>query len=180
MHIMYVWNISNQRIRANAIEQTEKTLSAIGIQGGSCQLRKDNKRNGALGNVPHKPSISGAVANRLFQSSSRSGNDKVWKDVFQAENSNTGKGTDCIAKATMWQAFEELQLYITELVLTATQQSEFKERIQNWGRAFVNAFEKEQIFHYMVSTMFPNLMLHASREEAQSTYLLSVTMLLVP
>ena len=80
----------------------------------------------------------------------------------------------------MWQAFEELQPYITRLVLTAIQQSEFKERIQNWGRAFVNAFGEEHISHYMVSIMFPNLIFHASREGFKPTYLLSVTMLVVP
>ena len=70
MHIMYVWKISNQRIRAVVIEQMEKMLSAIRIQGGSRQLRKDPKHNCATINLPQKPSISGAIANCLFQASS--------------------------------------------------------------------------------------------------------------
>ena len=75
----------------------------------------------------------------------------------------------------MWQAFEELQPYITGLVLTATQRSQLKEKFENWGRAFVNAFGKEHVTHYIVSTMFQNSIINAFKNRDFSTYFLLLT-----
>lgn len=153
MHIMYVWNIQDQKLRATAIEQMEKSLSAIGAHGGNVEIRKDPKLSGNTGNVPQKPSLSGVVASRLFKPSVWSGNDKAWKDVCQAENNNTRGGADRIAKAAMWQAFEEVLPYLTGLVLKAEQRLQFKQKIKHWGRAYLKAFGEEHVSHYMVRSL---------------------------
>lgn len=152
-HIIYVWNIQDQRLRATAIEQMEKSLSAIGAHGGNVEIRKDPKLSGSTGNVPQKPSFSGVVASRLFKPSVWSGNDKAWKDICQAESNNSGGGAHRRARAAMWQAFEEVLPYFSGLVLTAEQRVEFKVKIEIWGRAFLKAFGEEHVSHYMVSSL---------------------------
>jgi hypothetical protein len=101
MHIMYVWNIKDQNLRATAIEQMEKSLSAIDAHNGNVEIKRDPKLSGNTGNMPQKPSLNGVVATRLFKPSIWSGNDKAWKNVCQAENNNIGSGADRIAKAAM-------------------------------------------------------------------------------
>ena len=66
MHFMFVWNMQGEDRRNNAIDIMEKCLSAIEVQGGNRQLKKDPKRSRATGNVPQKPSVSGVVASKLF------------------------------------------------------------------------------------------------------------------
>ena len=77
MHIMYVWNIQNLRLRATAIEQMEKSLLAIWPHGGNVEIRRDPKLSGNIGNVPQKPFLSGVVASRLLKPSVWCGNDKT-------------------------------------------------------------------------------------------------------
>ena len=159
MHIIYVWNIQNQRLRATAIEQMEKSLSAIGAHGGNVEIKRDPKLSGNTGNVPQKPSLSGTVASRLFRPSVWSGNDKAWKDICQAENNNAGSGADRIAKYQMWQAFEDVVPYLTGLVLTAEQRMQFKQKIHKWGKAYLKAFGEEHVTHYMVCSRLCLLLL---------------------
>jgi hypothetical protein len=70
----------------------EKSLSAIGVEGGNCQLKKDEKKFGKSGNVVMKPNLSGVVAARLFCPSPWSTNDRVWKDVVMSEHNNLHRG----------------------------------------------------------------------------------------
>jgi hypothetical protein len=152
-HIIYVWNIHDQRLRATAIEQMEKSLSAIGAHGGNVEIRKDPKLSGSTWNVPQKPSFSGVVASRLFRPSVWSGNDKAWKDICQAESNNSRGGADRRARAAMWQAFEEVLPYFSDLVLTAEQRLQFKGKIEMWGTTFLKAFGEEHVSHYMVNSI---------------------------
>jgi hypothetical protein len=154
MHIMFVWNIQDQNLRATAINQMEKSLSTLGAHGGNVEIKRDPKRSGNIGNVPQKPSLSGVVASRLFKPSVWSGNDKAWKDICQAENNNIGNGADRIAKASMWRAFEEVQPYFTGLLLTAEERQLFKQKIRNFGNAYLKAFGEEHVTHYMVFSLF--------------------------
>ena len=103
--------------------------------------------------MPQKPSLSGVVANRLFNPSVWSCNDKAWKDVCQAENNNTCGGADRIANAAMWQAFEEVLPYLIGFLLTAEQQLYFKQKIEHWRKAYLKAFGEEHVFHYMICSL---------------------------
>lgn len=151
MHFMFVWNMQGEDRRANAIDLMEKSLSEIGVEGGNCQLKKDPKLSGATGNVPQKPSLSGVVASRLFQPSSWSGKDKAWKDVCTAEQNNLEQGLSRQRRYDMWEAFEELQPYLTGLVLTTEQRRACKEKFDKWGKLYLAAFGEEHVTHYMVS-----------------------------
>ena len=86
LHFGFIWNITDLEKRAQAIESIERILSAIGVEHGNCQLKQDQKKSGKTGNVVSKPSLSGGVACKLFQGSTWSAYDKVWKEVCMAES----------------------------------------------------------------------------------------------
>ena len=88
---MFIWNMEDTR-RAEAMDSIEKTLSAIGVEGGNCQLKQDKKRSGKHTNVVLKPSLSGKVATRLFCPSTWSTYDRVWKEVCMSEFNNLEGG----------------------------------------------------------------------------------------
>lgn len=151
LHFIFVWNMQNEERRAVAIESMEKSLSAIGVEGGNCQLRKDEKLSGKAGNVVMKPSLSGVVASRLFQPSSWSNQDRAWKDVVMSENNHLENGQARRNRFQVWEALEELQPYLTGLVLTAEQRGACKAKLDQFGKAFLKAFGENHVTHYMVS-----------------------------
>jgi hypothetical protein len=151
LHFMFVWNIQNQVQKDSAIIDMEKSLSAIGVHGGNVQICVDPQLSRAHNSIPRKPSLNGIVANRLFQSSTWSGKDRIWKDVCKSEHNFMEQGRSRIARVDMWKAFEDIQPYLIGLILTLEQRSSFKEKVEAFGRLYIASFGKEHITHYMVS-----------------------------
>jgi hypothetical protein len=151
LYFMFVWNMQNQVQKDSAIIDMEKSLLAIGVHGGNVQICIDPQLSGAHNSIPRKPSLNGVVANRLFQPSTWSGKDRVWKDVYESEHNFMEQGRSRIARVDMWKAFEDIQPYLTGLTLTLEQRSSFKEKVEAFGRLYTAAFGEEHVTHYMVS-----------------------------
>ena len=56
----------------------------------------------------------------------------------------------------MWEAFEELQPYLTRLVLIVEQRRLRKEKLNKWDKAYLAAFIEEHVTHYIVSLIEAN------------------------
>lgn len=150
-HFMFVWNMHNEVQKTIAIQQMEKSLSAVGAHGGNVEITQDPQRSGKSNSIPKKPSFNGVVASRLFQASTWSGKDKAWMDICQSEYNCLNGGGSRITKLEMWRAFEKIQPYLTGLTLTLEQRSTFKEKVEAWGKLYIKAYGEEHVTHYMVS-----------------------------
>lgn len=150
LHFMFIWNMEDPRRRAEAMDSIEKTLSAIGVEGGNCQLKQDKKRSGKNANVVMKPSLSGKVAARLFRPSTWSTYDKVWKEVCMSEFNNLEGGQGRQNRWRVWEALEDLQPYLTGLVLTQGQRDSCRAKMDAFGKAFLAAFGETHVTHYIV------------------------------
>ncbi len=148
---MFVWNMHNEVQKTIAIQQMEKSLSAVGAHGGNVEITQDPQRSGKSNSIPKKPSFNGVVASRLFQASTWSGKDKAWMDICQSEYNCLNGGGSRITKLEMWRAFEKIQPYLTGLTLTLEQRSTFKEKVEAWGKLYIKAYGEENVTHYMVS-----------------------------
>ena len=114
---MHIWNMQDPERKVVAIDAMEKSLSAIVVEGGNCQLRKVEKKSGKSDNVVMKPSLSGVVAVGLFCPSPWSTNDRVWNDVVMSKHNNLDKGQARLKRFRMWEALEAVQPYLIHLVL---------------------------------------------------------------
>jgi hypothetical protein len=150
MHFMHVWNMQDSQRRALAINAMEKSLSAIGVEGGNCRLRKDEKKSGKTGNVVMKPSLSGGVAARLFRPSPWSTNDKVWKDVVMSEHNNLDRGNARLRRFRVWETLEAVQPYLTGLVLKQDERANYRSKMDSFGKAFLEAFGETHVTPYIV------------------------------
>ena len=92
IQLTFVWNIQDGHRKATSIEAMEKSLSAIGVDSGNFVMKQDMKKSGKTGNVVMKPSLRGGVAVKLFQDSSWSLHNRVWKDVCSSESNNLEMG----------------------------------------------------------------------------------------
>lgn len=151
LHFMHIWNMQDPGRRVVAIDAMEKSLSAIGVEGGNCQLKKDEKKSGKSGNVVMKPSLSGVVAARLFGPSPWSMNDRVWKDVVMSEHNNLDKGQARLKRFRVWEALEAVQPYLTGLVLKPAERTSCRSRMDSFGKAFLEAFGETHVTPYIVS-----------------------------
>ena len=150
LHFEFIWTQTDLERRAQAIESIEKSLSAIGVEHGNCQLKQDLKKSGKNAIVVLKPSLSGRVACKLFQGSTWSGFDKVWKEVCVAESNCLDQGNGRKKRWTVWETLEDLQPYLTGLVLTQGQRDSCREKMDAFGKAFLEAFGETHVTHYIV------------------------------
>ena len=150
MHFIHIWNIQDERRKGEAIDSIEKSLSAIGVESGNCVLRSDKKRSGKTRDVVMKPSLSGAVASRLFRHNSWSSNDKVWKDVCMSKQNNLENGQARLKRWRVWETLEDLQRYFTGLVLLQEDKRDCKARVDAFGAAFIATFGETHVTHYIV------------------------------
>ena len=105
-------------------------LSAAGVHGGNVTLFKDKDLSGVNNSMPLKPSLNRANALKMFQPSTWSGQDRVWKDVLRSENNQVGRGVGYLARVEMWQEFDKVVPYLTGLVLKPGQSaSDFKIKV---------------------------------------------------
>jgi hypothetical protein len=98
--------MSNPSRKEVAIERMEKSLSATGMHGGNVVISKDIDRSGPNSNIPKKPSLSGVNVGRLFQPSTWSGQDRVWKDVLRSEDNQLQRGQAYLGRVATWTALE--------------------------------------------------------------------------
>lgn len=150
MHFMFIWNMENEVRQHAAIENMEKTLSAAGLHGGNVRIMKDATLSGASNSVPIKPSLSGVTAARMFQPSTWSGQDRVWKDVLRSENNTLDQGRQYLDRVEMWEALEQVFPYLVGLTLNQEQISTFRPKIEKWGRLYLKCFGEDHVTHYMV------------------------------
>jgi hypothetical protein len=148
---MQIWNMQDPEKRVVAIDAMEKSLSAIGVEGGNCQLKKDEKKSGKSGNVVMKPRLNGVVAAMLFCPSPWSMNDRVWKDEVMSEHNNLDRGQARLKRFRVWEALEVVQPYLTGLVLKPTERMSCRSRMDSFGKAFLEVFGKTHITPYIVS-----------------------------
>lgn len=149
-HFIFIWTNPNEVRQQQSIENMEKTLSAAGLHGGNVRIRKDPTLSGACNNVPIKPSLSGVTAARMFQPSTWSGQDRVWKDVLRSENNTLDQGKQYLDRVEMWKALETVLPYLVGLSLDQEQRNTFRTKIQEWGRLYVKCFGEDHVTHYMV------------------------------
>jgi len=61
----------------------------------------------------------------------------------------------------MWTTFADLQIYFNNMQLSTRQRSEYKGKVEKWGRLFLKAFSECHVTHYVVSEFFsPSIMLY--------------------
>ena len=107
LHFMFIWNMKNEERQQHAIENMEKTLSAAGLHGGNVHIMKDPTGSGASNSVPIKPSLSGVTVARMFQPSTWSRQDRVWKDVLRSESNTLDQGRQYLDRVEMWKVLEK-------------------------------------------------------------------------
>jgi hypothetical protein len=66
LHFIFIWTIRDKRLQAEAVDDMQKVLSAMGAHGGNVVIFKDAKLSGKSNNIPNKPSLSGANMNNFF------------------------------------------------------------------------------------------------------------------
>lgn len=150
LHFMFVWNMQDDERRAFAIDAIEKSLSAVGVEGSNCVLKQDPRLSGKTGNVVRKPSLGGVHASKLFQPSSWSTHDRVWKDVCASESNNLENGQAKVKRRRVWETLEALQPYFTGLVLTDEQRRNCRALVDAFGKAFIAAHGEGHVTHYIV------------------------------
>jgi len=75
---MFVRTIRDETMKATAIDEIQKVLSATRAHGGNVVIFKDANLNRKANSVPNKPSLSGAHCNKIFKPSKlEGGSDKV-------------------------------------------------------------------------------------------------------
>ena len=84
MQISYVWIIKDEVQRQETIEAMEWALSKAGLCGGAVVLQKDPKLSGENVDLPSRLSFNGSKCKKMFQPSSWSNYDAVWKDKCEA------------------------------------------------------------------------------------------------
>jgi len=92
LQISYIWLIKDVVVQKQAVENMEKALSKIGVCGRFVVLTKDPKLSGANSDLPCKLSFNGSKCCKMFEPSTWSTFDAVWKDVCKAEGNNTNFG----------------------------------------------------------------------------------------
>lgn len=150
LHFDFIWNMEDGLRKTEATAAIERSLSAVGIDGCNFQLKQDKKKSGKSGNVVMKPSISGSVASKLFRPSKWSTYDRVWKEVCNAEGNNQQAGGGRAKRWRVWETLEDLQPYLTGLVLTDDQRAGCRAKMDAFGKAFVAAFGETHVTHYIV------------------------------
>ena len=151
LHFMFIWNMKNEECQQHAIENMEKTLSAAGLHGSNVRIMKDPTCSGASNSVPIKLSVTGVTAARMFQPSTWSGQDRVWKDVLHTESNTLDQGRQYLDRVEMWKALETVFPYLVGLSLDQEQRETFKGKIERWGSLYMKCFGEDHITHYMVS-----------------------------
>lgn len=158
LHLCYVWSLKDANLRREAISAMEHALSKAGVAGGSVVLTKDLRLSGKNSDLPNKLSFNGAACRRMFKPSSWSKLDQTWKDICEAERNTTNQGRAKRERQNMWVAFADLQIYFSNMQLSVTQRTEYKGKVEKWGRLFLKAFGECHITHYVVSDFFPSLL----------------------
>ena len=153
LHFMFVWNMHDEQRRAVAIDTMEKSLSAIGVEGSNCVLKQDPRLSGKSGNVVQKPSLGGVHSTKLFDRSSWSGHDRVWKDVCASESNNLKNGQARVKRRRVWETLEAVQPYLTGLVLTDEERQNARACLHDFGCAFIAAHGEGHVTHYIVGHM---------------------------
>ena len=129
-------------------------MSAAGLYSGNVRIMKDPTCSGASNNVPIKSSLSGVTAGRMFQPSTWSRQDRVWKDVLRSESNTLDQGRQYLDKVEMWKALETVFPYLVGLSLDQEQRETFKGKIERWGSLNVKCFGEDHVTHYMVSCVY--------------------------
>ena len=124
------------------------------MHGGNVVICKDIDRNGPNNNIPKKPSLSGVNAGRLFQPSTWSGQDRVWKDILRSEDNQLQRGQAYLGRVATWTALEQIYPYLCGLTLTDDQRSVFQTKVEDFGRLFIRNIGEEHVTHYMVSRFY--------------------------
>jgi hypothetical protein len=166
LHFMQVWAIQDEAKQRKAIDDMQKAISLTGAHGRNVVIFKDDGLFGKSSSVPNKPSFSGAHAMKLFKNHPSSVDQhiprKLYFDVVQAENNLFRGGEDRREKIELWSMLDDIRLYCQGLRLKEDQSVEdFKAKVEAWGRQFVKCFGEFQITHYMVSSYFLSILLHA-------------------
>jgi hypothetical protein len=155
LHIMFIWNMSNPSRKEVAIVSMGRSLSARGMHGGNVVISKDIDHSGPNSNIPKKPSLSGVNAGKLFQPSTWSGQDRVWKDILRSEDNQLQRGQAYLGRVATWTALEQIYPYLCGLTLTNDQRAVFQTKVEEFGRLFIRNFGEEHVTHYMVSIFIP-------------------------
>jgi len=152
LHFQFIWTIRNEALKQDAIHEMQKVLSATRAHGGNVKIFKDEKLSGNKNNIPSKPSFNGAYAAHLFKASPlEDGSQILYKDVVNAEKKFLDNGDNKRLKLEVWSGLDDLRLYLTDLILTDELKSQFKEKIEKWGRSYVVAFGETHVTRYIVS-----------------------------
>ena len=150
VQLTLVWNMQDDHRKATSIEAMEKSLSAIGVDSGNFVMKQDVKKSGKTGNVVMKPNLRGGVAVKLFQDSSWSLHNRVWKDVCSSESNNLEMGQAKVKRLRIWETLEDLLPYLTGLVLSPLLRHACRARMNAFGAAFIAAFGESHVTHYIV------------------------------
>jgi hypothetical protein len=157
--ISYVWLIKDKDARKEAIAAMEWVLSKAGLCAGAVVLTKDSKLSGDSSDLPSRLSFSGAKCRKMFEPSTWSDVDAVWKDICEAERNNTNHGQSKRERQEVWAAFTDLLPYFQSMnkhrttsgiFLSAEQRRTYKCKVERWGRAYVAVFGEGAVTHYVV------------------------------
>ena len=116
LQISYVWLIKDQSEWKQAVADMERALSNAGLCNGAVVLQRDPKLSGTNSDLPRCLSFNGSKCRKMFQPSSMSEFDAVWKDVCEAEFNNTNGGQSKQQQLEVWLAFTELLPYFQCLI----------------------------------------------------------------
>jgi len=153
LHFQFIWTIRDKALQNEAIEEMQKVLLSTGAHGGNVKIFKDEKLSGQKNNIPCKPSFNGVYATRLFKKPVLEGGSEVlYFDIVSVEKNFLDNGERKRQKLEVWNGLANLRPYFTALMLTDELKSNFKEKVEEWGRAYLVAFGEMHVTHYIVST----------------------------
>lgn len=159
-HICFAYKMQPASESQAACKKLEDVLSSVGLHRGQVEIRRDEKRSGASGNLPCKPCFGGPKA-RKFLSAPKDEEGKIlvrhpekyeaWKKLLMAVPDRSNGGRTQIAKGNAWRSLDEVAVLLQKMRFTQDDSNKFHNAVQIFHRSMVDAWGEFSITHYMVS-----------------------------
>ena len=123
-------------------------------------LTKDHKNPNSMQDNPNKVCIRGSKARHLLLNHTSSMSHtkfQIWKKVCDVTTYRGNVARLGIKRARVWESYDGMVKLLKKLFLQEDKVEEFKQAIQNFTAAMVDAWEKTHITHYMVRTNYPRV-----------------------